>query len=192
MLLLSLIIEENKANLNADVLETLLSKMANGNKEAFKEFYELTNAGVYAFSLSILKSVPDAEDITQTAYLNLFRNARKYKSEGKPMAWILTMVKNLCYDKIRKDSRTEPLSDIEDGKTSLTTYSTIDNKLLAEACLNILPDEERNILILHIVSGLKHREISELLQMPTGTVTSKYTRALDKIRNHIEGGVDFD
>jgi len=189
---LGLMIQENQENLNADILETLLSKMAKGNKEAFKEFYRLTNASVYAFSLSILKSIPDAEDITQTIYLNLFRNVGKYKSKGKPMAWILTMVKNLCYDKIRKDSHTEPLHDFKDYKTNITTYSTIDNKLLAEACLNILPDEERNILILHIVSGLKHREISELLQTPIGTITSKYNRALDKIKKHIQGGVDFD
>ena len=192
MFTLSLMIQENQVNLNADILETLLSKMANGNKEAFKDFYKLTNTSVYAFSLSILKSIPDAEDITQTIYLNLFSNARKYKSKGKPMAWILTIVKNLCYDKIRKDSHTEHLQDFQDYKTNITTYSTIDNKLLAEACLNILPEEERNILILHIVSGLKFREISELLLIPIGTITSKYNRALQKIKNHIQGGVDFD
>ena len=192
MLSLSLMIQENQVNSNADILENLLSKMVNGNKEAFEEFYKSTNTSVYAFSLSILKSIPDAEDITQTIYLNLFSNVGKYKSKGKPMAWILTMVKNLCYDKIRKDSHTEPLHDFQDYKTNIATYSTIDNKLLAEACLNILPDEERNILILHIVSGLKYREISELLQIPTGTITSKYNRALNKIKNHIQGGVDFD
>ena len=192
MFLLNLIIQENQVNLNADILDSLLSKMANGNKEAFKEFYKLTNTSIFAFSLSILKSIPDAEDITQTVYLKLFSNVGKYKSKGKPMAWMLTMVKNLCYDKIRKDSHTEPLHDFQDYKINITTYSTIDNKILAEACLNILHDEERNILILHILSGLKYREISELLQIPIGTITSKYNRALDKIKNHIQGGVDFD
>ena len=192
MFILNLMMQENRANLNADILETLLSKMANGNKEAFKEFYKLTNPSVYAFSLSILKSIPDAEDISQTLYLNLFSNVRKYKRQGKPMAWILTMVKNLCYDKLRKDSRTESLRDYQDYKINITTYSSIDNKLLAETCLNILPDEERNILILHIVSGLKYKEISELLQMPIGTITSKYNRALNKIKNHIQGGFYFD
>jgi RNA polymerase sigma-70 factor (ECF subfamily) len=58
--------------------------------------------------------------------------------------------------------------------------------------LNILPDEERNILILHIVSGLKRREISELLEIPMGTVATKYNRALEKIKNYMQGGVDFD
>ncbi len=192
MVTLSLMIQENQVKLNADTLETLLSKMAKGNKAAFKEFYKLTNTSIYAFSLSILKSIPDAEDITQTIYLKLFSNVGKYKSKGKPMAWILTMVKNLCYDKIRKDSHTEPLHDFKEDKINITTYSNIDNKLLAEACLNILPDEERNILILHIVSGLKHREISEFLQTPIGSITSKYNRALEKIKKHIQGGIEFD
>jgi RNA polymerase sigma-70 factor (ECF subfamily) len=58
--------------------------------------------------------------------------------------------------------------------------------------LNILPDEERNILILHIVSGLKRREISELLEIPMGTVATKYNRALEKIKKHMQGGVCFD
>jgi RNA polymerase sigma-70 factor (ECF subfamily) len=192
MILLSLIIKEETENSNDDILEKLLFKMAKGEKEAFEEFYKLTKASVYAFSLSILKSVPDAEDIAQTVYLNLFNNVRKYKSKGKPMAWMLTMVKNLCYDKIRKDSHTEQLQDFSDNKIEITTHSTVDNKVLAEACLNILPDEERNILILHIVSGLKRREISELLEIPMGTVATKYNRALEKIKKHMQGGVDFD
>lgn len=192
MLSLSLMIKEKTANSNDDILETLLFKMAKGEKEAFEEFYKSTKTSVFAFALSILKSIPDAEDITQTAYLNLFSNVKKYKSKGKPMAWILTMVKNLCYDKIRKESHTEALQDLENNKVEITTYSTMDNKLLAEACLNILPDEERNILILHIVSGLKRREISELLQIPMGTVATKYNRALEKIKKHMQGGVCFD
>ena len=191
MLSLSLMIKEKTTNSNDDILESLLLKMAKGEKEAFEKFYKLTKTSVYAFSLSILKSIPDAEDITQTIYLNLFSNVGKYKSKGKPMAWILTMVKNLCYDKIRKDSHTEPLQDFEDNKIDITTYSTMDNKVLAEACLNILPDAERNILILHIVSGLKRREISELLDIPMGTVATKYNRALEKIKNHMQGGVCF-
>lgn len=192
MISLSLMIKEKTANSNDDILETLLFRMAKGEKEAFEEFYKSTKTSVFAFALSILKSIPDAEDIAQTVYLNLFSNVKKYKSKGKPMAWILTMVKNLCYDKIRKESHTKALQELEDNKVEITTYSTMDNKLLAEACLNILPDEERNILILHIVSGLKRREISELLQIPMGTVATKYNRALEKIKKHMQGGVCFD
>ena len=54
--------------------------------------------------------------------------------------------------------------------------------------LKLLSDEERQIITLHAVSGLKHRQIAELLDIPLSTVLSKYNRAIKKLRNKIEGG----
>ena len=52
--------------------------------------------------------------------------------------------------------------------------------------MNVLDFEERQIFILHAATGLKHREIAEILDLPTGTVLSKYSRAVKKMRKHLE------
>ena len=53
--------------------------------------------------------------------------------------------------------------------------------------MKTLAFEERQIVILHALTGLKHREIADILEVPTGTVLSKYNRAIKKLRSDIEG-----
>ena len=62
-----------------------------------------------------------------------------------------------------------------------------EDKLVLTECLKNLSDEERQIVMLHAVSGFKHREIARLLEMPLSTVLSKYNRAMKKLRK-IYGG----
>ena len=58
--------------------------------------------------------------------------------------------------------------------------------------MEVLDFQERQIVILHAMTGMKHREIGELLDLPTGTVLSKYSRSLAKIRRELEGGEKDD
>ena len=58
--------------------------------------------------------------------------------------------------------------------------------------LNSLKLNERKIVVLHAISGLRHREIAKLLDMPLGTVLSTYNRAINKIKKHLEGGNNCD
>ena len=57
--------------------------------------------------------------------------------------------------------------------------------VLGEA-IKILGGEERQIVVLHDISGMKHREIADIMQIPLSTVLSKYRRALSKLRKHIK------
>ena len=52
--------------------------------------------------------------------------------------------------------------------------------------MNVLDAEERQIVVLHAMTGFRHREIAEVLDLPTGTVLSKYNRALKKMRKEME------
>ena len=67
------------------------------------------------------------------------------------------------------------------------TESAVDIVVL-KAALQILTEEERQIVTLHALSGCKHREIAEILQIPLPTVLSKYHRALKKLKKELEGG----
>lgn len=169
-------------------LDLLLSGIATGDTQAFKTFYEQTKASVYGFAVSMLKNSYDAEDVMQSVYVNLYNTASHYKSQGKPMAWVLTITKNLCYEKFRDFAREGELPEYLENDISLSNDMNIDDKMLVEFCLNTLDADERKIVVLHAVSGLKHREIAQLLDLPIGTVLSKYTRALGKIKNRLKGG----
>ena len=170
-------------------LDELLHKLASGDKAAFEQLYNETKAAIYGFALSITKHPSDAEDILQETYLKVWANADKYTAKGTPMAWIMTIAKNLSLMKLREKKR---YKDLEPEEWDMSfhipdTAGNTEDRHLLETTLAILSDEERNIILLHAVSGLKHREIADLLDLALPTVLSKYHRALKKLRTYIEG-----
>ena len=165
--------------------ENLIIRMAAGDGAAFKELYEQTSSAVYGFALSILKNKHDAEDVMHDTFIKVYTAAVTYKPMGKPLAWILTIVRNLCYSKIRAGSVCEDIQEYEDLLGVSDDGSLLDRIVLQEAMAE-LDFEERQIVILHSLTGLKHREIAEILELPTGTVLSKYNRSIKKLRKQLE------
>ncbi len=183
-----MMVYENLQEEKPEKLENLLSLISTGDQDAFREFYEKTKTSVYGFALSLLRNTYDAEDIMQSTYVNIFRTAEAYQKQGKPMAWVLTIVKNLCFEKMRKAKHETELSEIGDYNAPYTEQMSSDDKLLIEYALNLLKPDERKIVVLHTVSGLKHREIANLLDLPLGTVLSLYQRAIKKTKKYLQGG----
>ena len=169
-----------------DALDILLAALAAGDGSALAAIYEQTRTPVYAFALSILKNQQDAEDVLQDTYLRVHAAAGTYQSVGKPLAWILTVTKNLCYQRLREHSRgPEVLPEALEG---LPEAVTADDRVLLQSCLDRLTDGERQVVTLHAVAGFKHREIAGLLNMTLPAVLSRYNRAFHKLRRLYEGG----
>ena len=170
-------------------LDEVLKRLAKGDKIALEELYHETKAAIYGFSLTITKNPADSEDVLQETYLKIWANADRYTSKGTPMSWILMIAKNLSLMKLREKKRHQDLEPEEwDMEFHIPdSAGNTEDRHLLEAALNLLTLEEREIILLHAVSGLKHREIAELLDMALATVLSKYHRALKKLRKYIEG-----
>ena len=170
-------------------LDEILKRLAKGDKTALEELYHETKAAIYGFSLTITKNPADSEDVLQETYLKIWANADRYTAKGTPMSWILMIAKNLSLMKLREKKRHQDLEPEEwDMEFHIPdSAGNTEDRHLLEAALNLLTLEEREIILLHAVSGLKHREIAELLDMALATVLSKYHRALKKLRKYIEG-----
>ena len=99
------------------------------------------------------------------------------------MAWLLTITRNLALSRLREHGRTEALVQ-EDWQDRLADNPAVshEDRMTLEALLSALGDQERQIVTLHALTGLKHREISEILGIPLPTVLSKYSRALKKLQ----------
>jgi len=167
-------------------VDCLLTAVASGDMEAFEQLYHLTNASVYAFALSILKDSHDAQDVLHDCFVAIYGAASGYRSSGKPMAWIITITRNLCFKLLKEREKTVSLS-LEDWKDhiDLCTQMTADDKVVLEQCMERLSDEERQIVVLHAVAGFKHREIGEMMDLALPTVLSKYHRAIKKLREYL-------
>lgn len=162
-------------------LEECIRRCAAGEREGLATLYELTHAGVYGFALSILKNVDDAQDVVQDTFLQVLRYAPQYSPRQKPMAWVLTITKNLAYSRLRQRRRTEPMPENGWEPSVDGPEVTAEDRLALNALLEVLGDEEREIVTLHAVSGLKFREIGALLDLALSTVLSKYHRAMKKL-----------
>ena len=171
-----------------DMLRRLLTRVAAGEREALAELYHCTRAAVYGLALSYLRNAHDAHDITQDVYVRVWDRAGQYRPTGSPLGWILTVCRNLCRTQLRREERYAVLSDEEWDAipTEERGLDAVERTLLRHA-LAALGEEERRIVLLHAVAGMKHREIAALLELPLATVLSKYRRALKKIRIYLEG-----
>lgn len=170
----------------AAALDDHLAGIARGEKDALASLYHATRDGVYGFALALLRSPHDAEDVLQETYLLIWGGAGSYRSQGKPMAWVLTITRNLCLQKLRERQKQADLPQ-EDWEPWLKAKEgmTAEDKVILAQCMEQLSDEERQIVVLHAVGGLRHREIAVLLEKPLATVLSKYARALRKLRQHL-------
>ncbi len=165
-------------------LEELLRQIALGSQQAFEELYRATDSAIYGYALSLMRNHHEAQDIMMDTYLKIRCAAHLYMPLGKPMAWILTITKNIARTKLRSAGRQIPLDDLEETTPSFDQDS--EEAVALEQAMKVLGDQERQILILHAVTGLKHREIAEMLGMPLATVLSKYARSLKKLKKALE------
>ncbi|NLC44209.1 MAG: RNA polymerase sigma factor [Clostridiales bacterium] len=154
--------------------------------EAFDELYRITEKTLYAYILSLVKDHEKTLDLMQETYMKILSAAHLYKPMGKPLAWMFTIAKNLYLNKIRKYKKEFMMESSKMADDLRFSYvSDPEDKIVLEAALDILTEEERNIVLLYAVTGLKHKEIAESLELTLSTALSKYHRALKKLRNHL-------
>lgn len=169
-------------------LQQLLLHIAGGERDALAALYQRTRTAVYGLALSYLKNAQDAQDLTQDVYVQVWDCAAQYRPIGSPMGWLLTVCRSLCLMRLRREERHAALSEEEwDAIPARECGLDADERALLQGALAVLGEEERRIVLLHAVTGMKHREIAALLALPLPTVPSKYHRALKKMRSCLEG-----
>jgi RNA polymerase sigma-70 factor (ECF subfamily) len=176
---------KDKQELSID--ENLFKKIGNDDMEALGKLYDQTERVMYAYILTLAKNHDDTLDILQDTYLKIKSAAHLYKPMGKPLAWMFTIAKNLYLEKIRKEKRVVDLKDeYIENSINLSFVSDPENRMVLETALEVISDEEREIVMMFAVGGMKHKEIARNLDLPLSTELSKYHRALKKLKVHLE------
>lgn len=163
--------------------EGLFERILQGEQDAFRELYEVSYRPLYAFLLSLTQNSEDAKDLLQDTFVQIRGSCHLYKPQGNPMAWIMKIGKNIFLMKRRQEqSRNDVSYEEVEKELGFEDISNADNRLLLEKMFSILTEEERNIIVMRDVTGLKHKEIAKLLDKPLGTVLAKYNRGIKKLR----------
>lgn len=173
--------------------EGLFEKIANGDDSAFTELYYASYRQIYGFLLALTKNKEDAEDLLQNTYIRIRNGSHLYRKQGTPMTWMCAVAKNQFLDFVRKKSKGVSVDFDEVEKyvseglgTGVKQHKDVENEMVLEKAFEILNKQERTIVVLHMIDGLKHREISKITGIPLSTVLSKYNRSLKKLREFIK------
>jgi len=171
----------------------LIKRAKQGDSDAFSALFNAHKARIYSVCLRMTNNAAEAEDLTQDAFLQVFRKIATFRGDSAFSTWLHRIAVNTVLMHFRKKSLSqvsldEPHSN-SDGAKIRREYGTKDNRLagcvdrIALACaIKELPHGYRTIFLLHEVEGYEHPEIAEMLGCSVGNSKSQLHKAKLRIR----------
>lgn len=177
----------------------LIEKAKSGDEASFELLIQNCKTKAYNTALRYLRDEEDAMDVLQESVIKVFRHLDKFKGDCKFDTWVYRIVVNTCHDFLRKNKYQRNNISIyragEDGETiidlpdtSPTPPEAFDAKLTATyvlSCLDKIPKDQKEIIILRDIQGFSYEEISQILECSMGTVKSRINRARQKLKQMI-------
>lgn len=155
----------------------------------FETLMQLHLDAAYNLARWLLRNDHDAQDAVQEACVRAWRAFDRFRG-GDGRAWLLMIVRNVCYThlrQVRREPAVEEFSDETHGsgeaaaETNAAEWLEAKSELLKQA-LERLPAEFREVIVLHEIEGLPYREIATVTEIPLGTVMSRLARARRKLQ----------
>ncbi len=171
----------------------LINLCIRGDSRAQYRLYKLYSKAMYNICSRMLTKRHEAEDVLQEAFVNAFRNLKRFKGDSTFGAWLKRIVINQCISQLRKN---KPVwVDIDDADFSNSEvfdsldYSAFDADYIHQA-IKELPEGSRAVFNLFALEGYKHKEIGALLEISESTSKSQYIRARSILMNKLSVVLD--
>lgn len=169
-------------------LEQLVREAQTGNSKAFASVYSFYATDLYKFALWFTGNSADAQDCVQEAVLLSFKNITKLKKPSSFKSWIFKILSNVCKSKLNNPADRQNSVPIHEIHETVENAVIVDMGLTTELseALSMLSDEERQIVLLSVIGRYKSNEIAQMLDITSGTVRSKLSRSLKKLRELLQ------
>jgi len=169
----------------------LLYRSRRGDRQAFDRLYEKHLDALLTVAMSLLGHAGDAEDVVQEVFTSFVASLATFRLRGSLRGYLAICVANKCRDLLRRRGRgpagVEPPARTVDDPEPLALAIRAEEVLRMEQALGRLPYEQREVIALHIHGGLTFRAVARALQVPLGTVQSRYRYALNSLKTALDG-----
>ncbi|WP_066059166.1 RNA polymerase sigma factor SigW [Robertmurraya korlensis] len=181
------------------LIKKRIKQVLKGDQSAYGEIVEIYKDKVFQLCFRILGNRHEAEDMAQEAFIRAYVNISSFNIDLKFSTWLYRIATNLCIDRIRKKKPDYYLDAEVSGTDGLTMYSQvaadtilpedeIESLELQETIqreITKLPEKYRSVIVLKYIEELSLNEISEILDIPLGTVKTRIHRGREALRHQL-------
>lgn len=177
-----------------------IKRVLKGDQNAYAEIVEIYKDKVFQLCYRMLGNRHEAEDMAQEAFLRAYMNISSYNLNLKFSTWLYRIATNLCIDRIRKKKPDFYLDAEVAGTDGLTLYSQVPSPArrpeedveslelqnIIQNEISKLPEKYRSVIVLKYIEDLSLNEISEILDIPLGTVKTRIHRGREALRKQLK------
>jgi RNA polymerase sigma factor (sigma-70 family) len=166
----------------------LVSRCRDGEQAAWNELVERFSRYVYAICHQAFRLPPeDAEDVFQEVFARVYEHLDRLRSDDAIRPWIAQLTRRLCIDRLRSGGRERPADEELELAAVDKVLAGLDEALTVRACLDAVGDPCREILDRFFCRDESYKAIGDALDLPAGTIASRISRCLAKVRVELEG-----
>jgi len=168
----------------------LAARRRRASDRSFERLYRNHVHAVYRYALAVLHNEADAEDVTQTTFLNAYRAYERGERPHTPHNWLIKIAHNVCRQRFRDSSRRPREVELNDALTPATTQEAdVPSADEIRRALGFLAFNQRAALVMRELEGRSYAEIAEVLGVSHGAVETLMFRARRALREQLEGGL---
>ena len=157
---------------------------------AFERLYKKHVGDVYRYALAVMRNPTDAEDVTQTTFLNAYRSyVEKGSRPEKPQNWLIAIAHNVCRQRFRQSARRPAEVSFEDDIADTVADDEAPTGDDIRRALSHLAFNQRAALVMRELEGRSYSEIAEILEVSTSAVETLIFRARRALREQLEGSL---
>jgi RNA polymerase sigma-70 factor (ECF subfamily) len=168
----------------------LLDRIVGRDPTALAELYDRYSRLLFGLVLRILRNRDEAEEIMQDAFVQAWTRASTYRRDvASPAGWLVGIARNRAIDRLRANTVRSNARESDSSSGADRQPASSAEQLDVQRALDSLPPDQRDLIEHAYFLGLTHVELAEHHRLPLGTVKTRIRRAMQTLREHLEGKV---